>query len=360
MKRIGAVCLFLFLVAAVFGTLLLHWEMKRQQTEETVPAPATNSILIYSQWPQGMAPILTEMAKEKAGISVVIREMTADEMKAAVREGQRAQVYLASQKVLMDLAEAGAFVPHISGVTDTVLTDFKDANGYWTGVWMNPVVFAVNADFMKRNPDFLYSWNDVLQRSNVRLVMLDVSATEFSADGLMAVVEHYGTDEAYRLLAAASSHVVQYAEFLSTPAQMAAMDKCDIGISGYLEAKKLSDDGLPIRWFYPEDGTWCFVYGAALDKEAGEEAVVFLDWLLSDGGRDVKWREAGYDFMQVNAEGLPEDAHGRRPEFWSLLKRYTEGGQKELTERWIRSVRFGMGEPAETGETEWKETGETE
>ena len=355
MKRIGAVCLFLFLLAAVFGVFGLYLQIKRQAAEEAASKPAAHSLLIYSQWPQGMAPILTEAAKEKLGVSVVIREMTADEMKAAIREGKRAEVYLASQRVLMDLAEAGELSPHVSGATDTVLSDFKDADGFWTGVWMNPVVFAVNADFEKRNPEFLYSWNDVWQRNNVRLVMLDFSATEFSADSLMSLVEHYGTEEAYRLLGAAPSHVVQYAEFLSTPAQMAAMDKCDIGISGYREAKKLADDGLPIRWLYPEDGTWCFLYGAARDKDAGEEAAAFLDWLLTDGGRDARWTDAGYDFMQVNAEGLPEDAHGRRPEFWPLSKRYTESGQKTLIERWIRSVRFGMGAPA-SGEKETEKT----
>ncbi len=357
MKRIGAVCLFLFLVAAVFAALWFHLETKRQPEAK---APETPSLLIYSEWPQGMAPILTEEAKEKLGLSVVIREMTAEEMKAAVREGKRAKVYLASQKVLMDLAEAGEFSSHISGATDTVLTDFKDADGRWTGVWMNPVVFAVNADFEKRNPDFLYSWNDVLQRENVRLVMLDFSATAFSRDSLMSLVEHYGTDEAYRLLTAASSHVVQYAEFLSSPAQMAAMDKCDIGISGYREAKKLGDDGLPLRWVYPEDGTWCFLYGAALDKETDEDAARFLDWLLTDGGRDPRWQEAGYDFMQVNDEGLPADEHGMRPAFWSLQKLYTESGEKDLIERWIRSVRFGRGESAAMAETEPKETEETE
>ncbi len=356
MKRIGAVFLFLLLVAAAFGALWLHLETKRQEAAQRVSATETGTgtqrLLIYSQWPPGMAPVLAEAAKGNADISVDIREMTADEMKTAVREGRRAQVYLASQRVLMDLAKAGAFSPHTSGATDTVLADFKDKDGFWTGVWMNPVVFAVNADFEKRNPDFLYSWNDVLQRGNVRLVMLDFSATAFSTDSLMSLVEHYGTDEAYRLLGAASSHVVQYAEFLSTPAQMAAMDKCDIGISGYREAKKLADDGLPICWLYPEDGTWCFLYGAALDKEAGEEAAAFLDWLLTDGGQDARWQKAGYDFMQVNAEGLPEDAHGRQPEFWSLLKRYTESGQKDLTERWIRSVRFGISDSATFGEPE--------
>ena len=356
MKRIGAVCLFLFLLATVFGVLCLHLETKRQAAEKQAVQPETNSLLIYSQWPQGMAPILTEVAKEKLGVSVVIREMTADEMKTAIREGKRAQIYLASQRVLMDLEEAGELSPHVSGATDTVLSDFKDADHFWTGVWMNPVVFAVNAGFEKQNPDFLYSWNDVWQRRNVRLVMLDSSATEFSMDSLMAMVEHYGTDEAYRLLTAASSHVVQYAEFLSTPAQMAAMDKCDIGISGYREAKKLADDGLPIRWIYPEDGTWCFLYGAAPDKDAGEEAAAFLDWLLTDGGQDARWQKAGYDFMQVNAEGLPEDAHRRRPEFWSLLKRYTESGQKTLVERWIRSVRFGMVDMTEPGDKETEKT----
>ena len=340
MRRIGEIFLFLLLAGALLMSVFLYGSGKRQVAEEA-PKKEAPAITVYTNWPQGMVSVLAPAFTEETGIYVRVVDMSGEEMKKEAAGGNPADLYLASQKVLMDLADAGKTAAYTSGATDTVLDEFKEKDGLWTGLFVNPVVFAVNLEFAEKNPDFIYSWNDVLQRKSVRISLLDFPATEFSADSLMSLVEHYGTEEAYRLLGEAAPHVVQYGEYLSTPAQMAAMDKCDIGISGYVEAAGLLAEKMPIRIFYPEEGTWYFLYGAALDKNAGKEAKVFLEWLLTNGAEEEKLLASGFGYLNVNARKLPEDAAGHRLHVWHLEKRYTEGGKNGLLEQWVREIRFG-------------------
>lgn len=45
-------------------------------------------------------------------------------------------------------------VPYASAQTDTALNLFKDEECYWTGLWVDPVVFAVNEDYVRKHPAF--------------------------------------------------------------------------------------------------------------------------------------------------------------------------------------------------------------
>lgn len=159
----------------------------------------------------------------------------------------------------------------------------------------------------------------------------------------MALVEHFGEEGTFQRLRDASAHIVQYGKYLSTPAQMAAMDKCDIGISGLDEAKKVQQEGLPVRIIYPEDGTFFYLYGAALarDGSQAERAADFIDWLLDSESQEAQKEQNSYHFIYVNDAGMPVDDAGTKLSFWALEKQYTELGKKELLSRWLQEIRFG-------------------
>lgn len=131
-------------------------------------------------------------------------------MVQAARAGQVPDLYVASQKTLMALKEKNLLEPHVSDRTDTVLNACKDGEGYWTGIWLNPAVFAVNVEFASAHPAFFYTWDEVLSRQSVRLVMTDFIASEYSEESLMALVEHFGEEGTFQRLRDASAHIVQY------------------------------------------------------------------------------------------------------------------------------------------------------
>lgn len=341
MRRIASIAGFIILVAAVFAGIFYFARLRRAEkppVQETL-APA---ITIYTDLPQGALALFDDPFFKETGYHLQIREMnglSAEDKSAA----QEPDVYVLSQGVLLQLKAEGRLAPYTSEKTDLVLDDYKDRSGYWTGVWMNPAVFAVNTDFAFSHPAFSYTWDEVVSRQSVRLVMTDFIASDYAADGLFSLIEHFGWAGGFDRLKRAASHIVQYGKYLTTPAHMAAMDKCDIGISGYDEAEKVRQEGLPVKVVYPEDGTYFYLYGAALGKQGMEKGKLFIDWLLSEAAESGVWEKNGYHFIHVNETGLPEDDFKRKPRFWPLQKKYSEQGKKELIDLWVQEVRFGKG-----------------
>ncbi len=343
MRRCGAVLAFLLVTAAVFFALLRYGEMREEARREA--AKPTETLLIYTDLPQSAVQAFDSSSVGEYGARLAVQEMHGGQMILEAKSGHAPDLYIASQRTLEALKREGLLEPHTSDRTDTVLNACKDEDGYWTGVWMNPAVFAVNVDFAALHPAFFYTWDEVLGRQSVRLSMTDFIAAEYSEDSLMALVEHFGREGAFLRLQAASGHIVQYGKYLSTPAQMAAMDKCDIGISDLDEAQKVRQEGLPIRIIYPEDGTFYYLYGAgvAAGGPHGALAADFLDWLLDSASREELLSQNGYYFVYVNDTRMPEDDVKRKLDFWPLEKRYTEEGKKALLDQWLQEIRFGKG-----------------
>ncbi len=341
MRRILSLAGFIVLIGAVFAGIFYYARFRRAEkppVQETL-APA---ITVYTDLPQGALALFDDPFFKETGYHLQISEMNglSNKDKSGAHEPD---VYVLSQGALLQMKEEGRLTPYTSEKTDLVLNAYKDESGYWTGVWMNPAVFAVNTDFAFSHPAFSYTWDEVMSRQSVRLVVTDFIASDYAADGLFSLIEHFGWNGGFDRLKKASSHIVQYGKYLTTPAHMAAMDKCDIGISGYDEAEKVRREGLPVKVVYPEDGTYFYLYGAALGKQGMEKGKLFIDWLLSEAAESAVWEDNGYYFIHVNGTKLPEDGFKRKPAFWPLQKKYSDQGKKELIDAWVQEVRFGRG-----------------
>lgn len=343
MRRLGAVLLFIAVAAAVFIGIFYYAGLRHEQKQEE-ETPVLR-VTVYTDLPQSALQVFDEPFYKETGIHLSVTEMTRDQMTGRIQNGNRPDLYLVSQDFLQELSREEILLPYTSDRTDTVLNDFKDENGFWTGVWVNPAVFAVNTEFADLHPAFSYTWDEVLLRQSVRLVMTDFIASGYSEDGLMSMVEHFGTDGAFDRLRQAAPHIIQYGKYLSTPAHMAAMDKCDIGISGYNEARRVQQEGLPIRIMYPDDGTYFYLYGVGLDRNSSEKGKArrFIDWILSSEDREEVMNKANYYYVYVNDTRMPEDDRKMKFSFWPLQKLYTIEGKKELLDRWVQNIRFGKG-----------------
>lgn len=342
MKRFLAVLAFLCLAAGIFWGLFRYAGMREEQKRQEDRAAVIPQVTVATDLPAGALQIFAEPYYAERGKRLVIREMPKADILAAAEKGDAPDLYLLSQDALLALRDKGKLSAYVSDKTDTVLNAYKDEEGYWTGVWMNPTVFAVNIEFADKHPAFYYYWDEVMARQSVRLIVTDFIASEYSEDSLLSLVEHFGEEGAFDRLRRAMGHTVQYGKYLSTPAHMAAMDKCDIGISGYNEAMRVKKEGLPIRIIYPEDGTYYYLYGAAVASDAKDAkgAEELLDWLLSGTVRG-RMEANGYDFIYVNDLKLPEDDQKMKLTLWELDKKYTESGRKALLDRWVHEIRFG-------------------
>lgn len=342
MKRFFSIIAFLLIVGAAFLGLLTYGQ--RRNEEKSQAEKSAVSVYIYTDFQSDVLEQISPAFSSESGLRPVIVHVSQDQLLHGQQvSGHNADIYITSENNLKTMQAGGLLKPYYSSETDTALNLFKDPQGYWTGIWIDPIVFVVNDSFALSHPAFEYNWNEVFTRSGVRLSVTDFAANDLSEDLLLSFVEHFGEKETFDFLTAAQNHIVQYGKYLSTPSRMAAMNTADIGISDLNEAEKTKREGLPIRIIFPSDGSPWYLYGAALSSTAGkpESGARFIDWILDTSHYKKILEGSPYRFFLINDVDNHKDDAGQIFQYWPLEKNYTKEGKDDLLKLWIDQVRFG-------------------
>ena len=345
MKRLLSVLLFLIMAALAFWGILQY--AHRQAEEKAEQRSPSSYVTVYTDLPSGMLEALNDSFYRETGLRMNLVYMNkAQLLKGNAGEGENTggpDIYISSQDVLIQLKKEKLLQPYTSAQTDTALNLFKDGEGFWTGVWVDPVVFSVNAEYASKHPAFSYTWNEVLARNSVRLSMTDFIAADMAEDLLMCMAENFGIEDTFQLLGKAQKHIVQYGKYLSTPSRMAGMGKCDIGISGLNEAVRTQKEKMPVLIMYPEDGSPWYLLGAGISVNGKypDRGQKLLNWLLTSSSYKDIMEKNQYYYVYVNDYTLNPDNAGNPLVFWNLEKLYFDEGKKDLLTRWGEEIRFG-------------------
>lgn len=342
MKRLLSVILFLILARAAFLGIFQY--AKNQENLKKQRSDTTEKVVVYTDLQSGMLEPLNAPFYKETGMKLDIVYLTSNQMVQGSSDSDKIpDVYITSQDSLVKLKDNKMLEPYFSSRTDTALNVFRDDDSYWTGIWIDPVIFAVNKDFFLKHPAFSYTWTEVLTRKSVQLSMTDFIAADMAEDLLMCMAEHFGINETFQLLYQAQGHVVQYGKYLSTPSRMAAMGKCDIGISGLNETLRTRNENMPVTIIYPEDGSPWYLYGAGLSKSSlnPDRGRQFIEWLLNPEGYKKIMEQNQYYYVYVNDEDMKPDVIGGDLRFWDLKKMYFDEGKKDLLNQWADKIRFG-------------------
>ena len=123
-------------------------------------------ITAYTSLPTETAMVLADAYESASGVRVNFVPLGQDEildrLKAqAGEEGAgQASLVLGDSALLQKAAALGYLLPYMSEHGDQVPERFRQPEGYWIGVWYDPIVFCVNQDYLKSRqqvpgvPDF--------------------------------------------------------------------------------------------------------------------------------------------------------------------------------------------------------------
>ena len=337
MKRLASVLLFLGIAVLVFGSVILYMEKAARQRANDVAS--TRFIRVYTDMP---ADFIQTVGQAFARNIVVVPLTTSQILDSTLRSDNMGDVVITSQEVLQQLSEKKELAPYSSPASDTVMHQYRAENDTWTGIWIDPVVFAVNRDFYAENPDYIYTWDNVVTSPMTRLSVTDFVSSSEAEDLLYSMSERFGEDGAIGRLAYAGTHIVQYGKFLSTPARMAAMDKADIGISSFNEVMRVKNEHLPIAVVYPDDGQPWYLYGIGIFSDAAHkpDARRFVDWLLTGKTLDKAMNASDTYYLSTNELRRDKDERGHLLSLWNLKKVFVKTGRDSLKKRWVTQVRF--------------------
>lgn len=328
------------LVTIITGSTSLQGYADEQNPEKNI-----KSINVYTTLPIEQLSILAQEYERTEKIRINLIPLSESNLLAKVKSEMttpQADVIIANRALLEQLQKIKALKPYTSEQTDIIPERFKDENNYWTGIWYDPMVFAVNRDYLKTLSKTPTKWNDLIQDSKCRIGITDFLAAEASANLFYSLVSANGETQTFSYLKKLHPQIVQYAKFLTTPIRMAGMGEVDIAIATQSETIRYMNDKFPITLLYPEDGTSFVLTGSAVIAGTKNEleAKQFIDWLLQDAAQGILYTNNFY-FIPTNSETVISKYYDTKN--IKLLDKKDAFSMEEknvLIDKWVKTVRL--------------------
>lgn len=333
---------FLLLIVVIAGSVYLAGRGRGDD------GAALQELTVYTTLPAEHVATLGTVYEREHRVRLNFVPLAASDIIARLKEqaegDRRASLVLADRETLERAAAMGYLVPYLSETGDQVPESLRQRDGYWVGVWYDPIVFCVNRDYLKTLAVIPDNWTALANTKRVRIGVTDFMAADAAANLMYSMIAQYGDVAAYNIWARIHPNVVQYARYLSNPVRQAGMGEVDIAIAVESESIRYLQDGYPLKIIYPADGTAAMVTGTALafngpDSER-EAAKALADWLLGDEAQQTL-QAAGFYFVPTNPGTLAYKSFaGKNIVLFNQPVSFTPEQKHSMLDRWAKEIRF--------------------
>lgn len=304
-----------------------------------------NSINVYTTLPIEQISILAQEYEKNQNVRINLVPLSEEDLLTHIKfktHGPQADLIIANQSVLEQAKKSKSLLPYTSEQIDIIPGRFNDENNHWTGLWYDPIVFAVNQDVFKNLAKAPSTWNDLTQGSKYRICLTDFLAAEASANLLYTLVAVNGEAQTFTYLKKLHPQVVQYSKFLATPVRMVGMGEADIAIATESETLRYINNNFPIKIIYPEDGTAFLLTGTGVVAGAQHLAAAkqFIDWLLQDAAQNILFKH-NFHLIPTNPETLIYKQYATKNiKLLEHKENFTTVQKSQLLDKWVKTIRF--------------------
>ncbi|MCR5757733.1 MAG: extracellular solute-binding protein [Selenomonas sp.] len=307
-------------------------------------------IVVYTTLPAEHASILTNAYEASHNVRVNFVPLSSGELlkrlqdQAEAGEQGAVSMVLADKGTLDKAAVAGFLVPYLSEAGDQVPENFRQRDGYWVGVWYDPIVFCMNRDYLLTLSQVPDTWKELAVQPNVRIGVTDFLAADASANLFMSMLAQFGDVATYDIWRQIHPKVVQYARYLSNPVRQAGMGEVDVAIAVESEVIRYMQGGYPLKIVYPADGTAAMITGTGIAFKAKPADAVaakeFANWLLSDEAQQALQKQEFY-FVPTNPGTLAYKSFaGKNVLLFDQPVQFTDKQRHDFLDKWVKEIRF--------------------
>ncbi|KKY00839.1 ABC transporter substrate-binding protein [Paraclostridium benzoelyticum] len=186
--------------------------------------------------------------------------------------------------------EADLLQPYISKESKNIPKEYKDKEGYWTGVSLVTVGFMVNNEIIKeKGLDIPRNWDDLTNeklKSEVMIADPSISGTNYAM--VSGLIQTWGEYKAWKYFENLNRNISFFAKRGSEPANKVQAGEFGVGIIPVSKDSFEAQKQYPVTIVYPEDILPWVPAPVAIFKNAenAESAKVFIDWALSKDGQE--------------------------------------------------------------------------
>ncbi len=293
-----------------------------------------------------------EAAKEfekETGIKVEFVRMSSGEILGRIRaekENPKASVWFGGPADAFIAAQTeGLLEKYESPNASVIPAKFKDADNYWTGIYLGYLGFVSNDKFLKeKGVAAPTSWDDLLKpefKGHVVMANPGSSGTAYTA--LATVVQMRGEEDGLAYMRELHGQISQYTKSGTAPGRMAGLGEAGVGITFLHDAIKYREEGFSdIVLSVPEEGTGYEIGAVAIIAGAPEmeAAKMFIDWTLTKKAQELGQSIGSYQFL-TNPEATPPHQADEIKDTKLMEYDFSWAGENRgsLTEKWNDAIK---------------------
>ena len=279
-------------------------------------AQAEGTLVVYGSCEEDYLAVACEKFQELYGIEVQYQRLSTGEVQSKIEEeagnpsgdvwfGGTTDPYnvCAAEGLLMAYEAQNA--SHLLG------NAYRDADGYWYGIYKGILGFMVNVDELERmGLEVPQDWADLLKPEYQGLIWLSNYNTAGTAKLVInTMIQKYGHDEGIQYLVDLDKNVQVYTKSGSGPSKNVGTGECVIGI-GFLHdgITQIVDNGYGnIQLVIPSTGTSYEIGATAIFEGCAHPnaAKLWIEFALSPDCVNLAQDNGSYQFLVIDNATQP-------------------------------------------------------
>ena len=320
-------------------------------------AKAEGSLVVYGSCEEDYLAAACENFEKMYGIKVQYQRLSTGEVQAKIEEengNPSADVWFGGTTDPYNVVAGEGLLEAYEAENASHLLSpaYRDADGYWYGIYKGILGFMVNKDDLDRKGiEAPQDWKDLLDPKYQGLIWLSNYNTAGTAKLVVnTMIQKYGHDEGIQYLVDLDKNIEVYTKSGSGPSKNVGTGECTIGI-GFLHdgITQIVDNGYGnIALIIPSSGTSFEVGATAIFKGAPHPnaAKLWIEYALSPDCVELAAQNGSYQFLTIDNAQQPEIAmeFGLDPE---NVMDYDFADAKENTTKYVEDVMNALGSAAD-------------
>ena len=308
--------LFTLLLAAVMVFACVSFAGAEIDEALIKAAQEEGELVVYGSCEEPYVAAAAKHFEELYGIKTYYQRLSTGEVQAKITEeagNPSADVWFGgTTDPYNESAKAGLLMAYeAANAADLSAPMYRDADGYWYGIYKGILGFMVNTEELERlGLEAPQSWDDLLKPEYKGLVWMSNPNTAGTAKLIInTMVQLKGHDEAMKYFVELDKNIAQYTKSGSGPSKKVGIGECVIGI-GFLHdgiAQILSGyDNIAL--VIPAEGTSFEIGATAIFEGCAHEnaAKLWIEYALSPECVELADDAESYQFLVIKTAQQPD------------------------------------------------------
>ena len=314
------------------------------------PAGAAETVNAYSIWPENWARPMLQEFETATGIKVNFLRFSSGEALARVlaeKNNPKVDVLFGGPvETFAAGIKEGVFEPYKPPAAAVLPSRFKEADGYWTAIADDPLVFMTNQKFLAENKlSPPASWDDLLNPAYKNMLqMADARTSGTAVTRIFSVLEVNGRDEekAFGYLKKLRANVQLYTKSGGGGTLPVGLGQAGGGIFFIVDALDTKAKGYDVVISFPKEGIGTSAEAIALIKGAknADAGKKLIDWATSPAMQGL-FAKHKINFVPAHPEVKTEASLAdvlKGAKIFAIDDAYAGANRKRIVDRWIAEV----------------------